>query len=84
MSTLESLASMTTSKTAVDPCTSDRVIIKCEDGEDRSDMIRETKSTLDDSKLRPTGLAKIKSAKRHFEAIGIDDYARAVPGAWRI
>jgi type III restriction enzyme len=47
-------------------------------------MIRETKSTLDDSKLRPTELAKIKSAKRHFEAIGIDDYARAVPGAWKL
>lgn len=29
-------------------------------------------------------VAKIKSAKRHFEAMGIDDYAWAVPGAWGI
>ncbi|MFQ6484942.1 hypothetical protein [Brachybacterium epidermidis] len=55
-----------------------------EDGEDRIYMIRETKITLDDSKLRPTELAKIKSAKRDFEAIGIEDYTRAVLGACRI
>lgn len=70
--------------TPVGPYNPDWAIIKQEDGEDRIYMIRETKSTLDDSKLRPTELAKIKSAKRHFEAIGIDDYARAVPGAWRL
>ncbi|ACV09887.1 hypothetical protein [Jonesia denitrificans] len=27
---------------------------------------------------------KIKSAMGHLEAIGIDDYARAAPGVWRI
>jgi len=70
--------------TPVGPYNPDWAIIKQEDGEDRIYMIRETKSTLDDSKLRPTELSKIKSAKRHFEAIGIDDYARAVPGAWRL
>lgn len=70
--------------TPVGPYNPDWAIIKQEDGEDRIYMIRETKSTLDDSKLRPTELAKIKSAKRHFEAIGIDDYARAAPGAWRL
>lgn len=70
--------------TPVGPYNPDWAIIKQEDGEDRIYMIRETKSTLDDSKLRPTERDKIKSAKRHFEAIGIDDYARAVPGAWRI
>jgi type III restriction enzyme len=70
--------------TPVGPYNPDWAIIMQEDGEDRIYMIRETKSTLDDSKLRPTELAKIKSAKRHFEAIGIKDYARAVPGAWRI
>ena len=70
--------------TPVGPYNPDWAIIKQEDGEDRIYMIRETKSTLDDSKLRPTELAKVKSAKRHFEAIGIDDYARAVPGAWRV
>jgi type III restriction enzyme len=53
-------------------------------GEDRVYVIRETKSTLDDSKLRPTELAKIKSAKRHFEAIGIDDYGRSVPEKWNL
>ncbi|SNS61131.1 type III restriction enzyme [Micrococcales bacterium KH10] len=70
--------------TPVGPYNPDWAIIKQEDGEDRIYMIRETKSTLDDSKLRPTELAKIKSAKRHFEAIGIDDYARAVPGRWSL
>ncbi len=70
--------------TPVGPYNPDWAIIKQEDGEDRIYMIRETKSTLDDSKLRPTELAKIKSAKRHFEAIGIEDYDRAVPGAWRL
>jgi type III restriction enzyme len=70
--------------TPVGPYNPDWAIIKHDDGEDRIYMIRETKSTLDDSKLRPTELAKIKSAKRHFEAIGIDDYARATPGSWAL
>ncbi|QNO38899.1 DEAD/DEAH box helicase family protein [Protaetiibacter sp. SSC-01] len=70
--------------TPVGPYNPDWAIIKQEDGEDRIYMIRETKSTLDDSKLRPTELAKIKAAKRHFEAIGVGDYARAVPGAWKL
>ncbi|WP_313545435.1 restriction endonuclease [Leifsonia aquatica] len=71
-------------ETPVGPYNPDWAIIKQEDGEDRIYMIRETKSTLDDSKLRPTELAKIKSARRHFEAIGIGDFARAVPGAWAL
>lgn len=62
----------------------DWAIIKQEDGEDRIYMIRETKSTLDDSKLRPSELAKIKSAKKHFAAIGIDDYGRSVPEKWNL
>jgi type III restriction enzyme len=70
--------------TPVGPYNPDWAIIKQEDGEDRIYMIRETKSTLDDSKLRPTELAKIKSAKRHFEAIGINDYARAAPRKWNL
>lgn len=70
--------------TPVGPYNPDWAIIKQEDGADRIYMIRETKSTFDDSKLRPTELAKIKSAKRHFEAIGIEDYARAVPGTWNL
>lgn len=70
--------------TPVGPYNPDWAIIKQEDGKDRIYMIRETKSTLDDSKLRPTELAKVKSAKRHFAAIGIDDYARSAPGGWRL
>ena len=62
----------------------DWAIVKHEDGEDRIYMIRETKSTLDDSKLRPAELAKIKSAKSHFEAIGIDNFARSAPSNWRL
>lgn len=70
--------------TPVGPYNPDWAIVKHEDGQDRVYMIRETKSTLDDSKLRPSELAKIKSAKRHFEAIGIEDYSRAVPGGWNL
>lgn len=70
--------------TPVGPYNPDWAIIKQVDGEDRIYMIRETKSTLDDSKLRPTELAKIKSAKRHFTAIGVEDYDRAAPENWRI
>lgn len=70
--------------TPVGPYNPDWAIIKQESGEDRIYMIRETKSTLDDSKLRPTELAKIKSARRHFEAIGVGNYERSVPGAWRL
>ena len=70
--------------TPVGPYNPDWAIIKQEDGEDRIYMIRETQSTLEDSKLRPTELAKIKSAKQHFMAIGVEDYERSVPGAWKI
>jgi len=62
----------------------DWAILKHEDGENRIYMIRETKSTLDDSKLRPSEVAKIKSAKKHFAAIGIADYGRSVPGRWNL
>lgn len=62
----------------------DWAIIEHEGGEDRIYLIRETKSTLDNSKLRPSELAKIKSAKKHFEAIGVEDYGRSVPGEWNL
>jgi type III restriction enzyme len=62
----------------------DWAILKHEDGGDTIYMIRETKSTLDDSKLRPSEVAKIKSAKKHFAAIGIADYGRSVPGRWNL
>ncbi|OXI87490.1 restriction endonuclease [Burkholderia sp. AU31652] len=62
----------------------DWAIIKQEDGEDRIYMIRETKSTQDDTKLRPIELAKIKSAELHFKAIGIFDYKRSTPQEWNL
>jgi len=66
----------------------DWAIIKKVNGEDRIYMIRETKSTLDESKRRPTENAKIKAAQKHFEAIGIGgesvDYAVGVPGNWSL
>lgn len=70
--------------TPVGPYNPDWAIIKQEDGQDKIYMIRETKSTLDDSQLRPSELAKIRAAKQHFAAIGIEDYERAVPGNWNI
>jgi type III restriction enzyme len=66
----------------------DWAIIKQVDGKDHIYMIRETKSTLDESKRRPTENAKIIAAKKHFEAIGIKegsvDYAVGVPGNWNL
>jgi type III restriction enzyme len=62
----------------------DWAIIKQENGEDRIYMIRETKSTQDDTKLRPSELARTKSARRHFEAIGINDYKRSTPEKWNL
>jgi restriction endonuclease len=47
-------------------------------------MIRETKSTLDEAKRRPSENAKIKAAKKHFAAIGVGDYAVSVPGSWKL
>ncbi len=70
--------------TPVGPYNPDWAIVKHEDGQDRIYMIRETKSTLDDSKLRPAELAKIKSAKQHFAAIGIDNFARSAPENWNL
>lgn len=62
----------------------DWAIIKQVDGEDRLYMIRETKSTLDELKLRPTEAAKIASARQHFRAIGIDNYEVSAPEAWNL
>lgn len=70
--------------TPVGPYNPDWAIVKHEDGEERVYMIRETKSTEDEIKRRPTENAKIKSAKQHFEAIGVPDYEVAVPGKWRV
>ncbi len=62
----------------------DWAIIKQVDGEDRLYMIRETKSTVDELKLRPTEAAKIASARQHFKAIGIDNYEVSAPEAWNL
>ena len=62
----------------------DWAVLKQEDGEERIYMIRETKSTEDEVKRRPTENAKIKSAKKHFEAIGVGDYAVSTPSNWRL
>lgn len=62
----------------------DWAIIKQVDGEDRLYMIRETKSTLVELKLRPTEAAKIASARQHFKAIGIDNYEVSAPEAWNL
>lgn len=70
--------------TPVGPYNPDWAIVKHEDGEERVYMIRETKSTEDEIKRRPTENAKIKSAKQHFEAIGVPDYAASVPGGWKL
>jgi type III restriction enzyme len=70
--------------TPVGPYNPDWAIIKVEEGEERIYMIRETKSTEDFSKLRPTELAKIKSARKHFAAIGVNDYQVATPDKWNL
>ncbi|MHB1521874.1 MAG: restriction endonuclease [Ferrimicrobium sp.] len=70
--------------TPVGPYNPDWAIIKHEDGRDRVYMIRETKSTLDEVKRRPAENAKIKAAAKHFAAIGVPDYAVAVPNDWRV
>ncbi len=66
----------------------DWAIIKQVDGEDRIYMIRETKSTLDESKRIPTDSVKIRAAQKHFEAIGTDgesvDYAVSTSKYWNL
>lgn len=62
----------------------DWAILKQEDGQQKIYMIRETKSTPIDELLRPTEVAKIKCGKKHFAAIGINDYKRSAPGEWNI
>ena len=52
--------------TPVGPYNPDWAIVKHEDGEECVYMIRETKSTEDEIKRRPTENAKIKFVKQHF------------------
>lgn len=77
-------------ETPVGPYNPDWAIIKQDgDGSNRIYMIRETKSTLDESKRRPTENAKIKAASEHFNQLGIGSaevpaYAVSVPGNWNL
>lgn len=59
----------------------DWAIIKTEEGQDRLYLIRETKSSLNPTKRRPGENAKINSAIKHFEAIGVN-YKVAAPDNW--
>lgn len=59
----------------------DWAIIKTEEGQDRLYLIRETKSSLDQTKRRPGENAKINAAIKHFEAIGVN-YEVAAPDNW--
>lgn len=60
----------------------DWAIIKQEDGQERIYMIRETKGS--NQELRYSEQAKIDSAKKHFEAIGVTNYGKSTPGNWNI
>lgn len=62
----------------------DWAIPKREDRQQKIYMIRETRSTQIDEKLRQTEVAKIECGKKHFATIGIDDYDKASPEDWRL
>lgn len=62
----------------------DWAIVKHEDGKEKIYMIRETKSTQQESLLRYSEQAKIDCGKKHFAAIGIGDYAKSSPGYWNL
>jgi len=61
----------------------DWAIIKIEDGTEHLYLIRETKSSLDSNKRRPSENAKINAAIKHFQAIGVD-YKVSAPEQWGI
>lgn len=62
----------------------DWAIVKHEDGQEKIYMIRETKSTQQESLLRLSEAAKIRCGRKHFAAIGIEDYAKSSPDNWNI
>ncbi len=68
----------------VGPYNPDGAIIKQVDGKDKVYMIRGAKSTSQDAKLRATEVAKIKCGKKHFAAIGVDDFAKSTPEGWNL
>lgn len=61
----------------------DWAIIKVEDVTEHLYLVRETKSTQDPSKRRPSENAKIKAAMKHFATIGVN-YAVSAPERWEI
>ncbi|WP_067778709.1 DEAD/DEAH box helicase family protein [Actinomyces vulturis] len=61
----------------------DWAIIKVEDSLEHLYLIRETKSSQDPTKRRPTENAKINAAIKHFKAIGVD-YRVSAPDRWEI
>lgn len=61
----------------------DWAIIKVKDGTEHLYLVRETKSSQDPMKRRPSENAKINAAMKHFAAIGVD-YKVSVPDRWEI
>ena len=70
--------------TPVGPYNPDWAIIKQVDGREKAYMIRETKSTSQDAKLRATEVAKIKCGAEHFATIGVEDFSLSSPGSWNL
>lgn len=58
----------------------DWAIVKETDGQEKVYMVRETKNGGE----RESELAKIECAKKHFDEIGMYDYAKSTPEDWRV
>lgn len=58
----------------------DWAIVKEVEGQERVYMVRETKNGGE----RREELSKIECAKKHFEEIGFDNYAKSTPDDWRV
>jgi type III restriction enzyme len=69
--------------TPVGPYNPDWAIVKQVDGEEKIYMIRETKGSSQ-QELRLSEQSKIDCAKKHFEAIGINNYAKSTADNWNI
>lgn len=61
----------------------DWAIIKTVDGMEKVYLVRETKGTVDSTKLRGTEAAKIAAARKHFAVLGVD-YEVAAPDRWNV
>ncbi len=66
--------------TPVGPYNPDWAIVKEVDGQEKVYMVRETKNGGE----RESELQKISCAAKHFEEIGMYDYAKSTPLDWRI